>query len=181
MARGDHIYVERIGGVYAHHGIDIGDGTVIHYTASNWREPRKVQRTSIAAFARGGDIQVKNYSDFFAALNSPGTYRRKKSYQISRILNRMGGVELDNLDPSPEAVIDRAEARIGERAFSIIFHNCEHFASWCKTGISNSEQVNAAWKVTMSPPEFARYRAENLLINLFEPKWPSRRKTDGRQ
>ena len=27
MARGDHIYVRRYGGTYAHHGIDAGDGT----------------------------------------------------------------------------------------------------------------------------------------------------------
>ena len=51
MARGDHIYVERLGGVYAHHGIDTGDGWVIHYTGKNWRDPRKVQRTTIEDFA----------------------------------------------------------------------------------------------------------------------------------
>ena len=35
MARGDQIYVMRplinMDGVYEHHGIDCGDGTVIHY------------------------------------------------------------------------------------------------------------------------------------------------------
>lgn len=176
MARGDHIYVDRLRGIYAHHGIDTGDGWVIHYTGKNWRDPRKVQRTTVEDFAQGGDIQTKDYSEFFAALQSPQSYHRKKSsYQISRFLNRLGGIDLDQLDLSPDAVIDRAEARIGERAFSIIFHNCEHFSSWCKTGISNSEQVNAIWKTTMSAPEFARYRAENLLVNVFEPKWPGRR------
>ncbi len=175
MARGDHIYVERLGGVYAHHGIDTGDGWVIHYTGKNWRDPRKVQRTTIEDFAQGGEILIKDYHDFFEALKSPGTYRKKSTYQINRILNRLQGIDLDQLDPSPDAVIGRAEARIGERAFSIIFHNCEHFSSWCKTGISNSEQVNAVWKATMSTPDFARYRAENLLINLFEPKWSGRR------
>ena len=175
MAKGDHIYVERLAGVYAHHGIDTGDGWVIHYTGKNWRDPRRVQRTTVEDFARGGEVQVKDYSAFFDALQSPDTYRRRSSYQISRLFNKLQGIDLDRLDPSPDAVIDRAEARIGERAFSIIFHNCEHFASWCKTGISNSEQVNAIWKTTMTVPEFARYRADNLLINIFEPKWPGRR------
>ncbi|HRT20579.1 MAG TPA: lecithin retinol acyltransferase family protein, partial [Candidatus Hydrogenedentes bacterium] len=32
MARGDHIKVRRF--LYSHHGIDCGDGTVIHYTGS---------------------------------------------------------------------------------------------------------------------------------------------------
>ena len=26
MARGDHLYVDRMGGVYSHHGINCGDG-----------------------------------------------------------------------------------------------------------------------------------------------------------
>ena len=175
MARGDHIYVERLNGIYAHHGIDTGDGQVIHYTGKNWRDPRKVQRTGIEQFAQGGEIKTKDYTAFFESIQSPDTYQKKTSYQIARVLNRIQGVDLDQLDPSPDAVIDRAEARIGERAFSIIFHNCEHFASWCKTGISNSEQVTAVWKTTMSTPEFARYRANNVLINVFEPKWPGRR------
>ncbi|MFV0278954.1 MAG: lecithin retinol acyltransferase family protein, partial [Parahaliea sp.] len=29
MAAGDHIYAHRVGGVYAHHGIDCGNGNVI--------------------------------------------------------------------------------------------------------------------------------------------------------
>lgn len=175
MAKGDHIYVERMGGVYAHHGIDTGDGWAIHYTGKNWRDPRKIQRTTLEDFARGNEILVKDYSAFFEALKSPEAYRKKNRYQISRILNKLQGIDLDKIDPSPDAVIDRAEARIGERAFSIIFHNCEHFSSWCKTGISNSEQANAVWKAAMSTPDFARYRADNLLINIFEPKWPRRR------
>ncbi len=175
MARGDHIYVERLNGVYAHHGIDNGDGRVIHYTGKNWRDPRKVQRTTIDEFTQGGEILVKDYEVFFQALRSPGSLQQKTSYQISRFLNRLKGIDISALDLSPEAVIDRAEARIGEKAFSIIFHNCEHFSSWCKTGISNSDQVNAVWKSTMSMPEFTRYRADKLLINVFEPKWPGRR------
>jgi hypothetical protein len=175
MARGDHIYVERLNGIYAHHGIDTGEGWVIHYTGKNWRDPRKVQRTTIEEFAQDGEILTKDYTAFFAALKSPGCYQKKTSYQISRILNRLNGLDLDQLDLSADAVIDRAQARIGERAFSIMFHNCEHFASWCKTGISNSDQANAVWKATMTLPEFARYRTDNFLINVFEPKWPGRR------
>lgn len=46
MARGDQIYAYRellnLQGVYAHHGIDCGDGSVIHY-----RKPSEiVERTS---------------------------------------------------------------------------------------------------------------------------------------
>ncbi|MBX7257033.1 MAG: lecithin retinol acyltransferase family protein [Candidatus Hydrogenedentes bacterium] len=57
MARGDHIRVKRFG--YWHHGIDCGDGTVIHFTG----EPRDyrnaaIRRTSIEDFAKGGRVRV---------------------------------------------------------------------------------------------------------------------------
>lgn len=58
MARGDQIYSMRhlagISGVYEHHGIDMGDGTVIHYSKAGDRP--EIARTSRASFARGGPI-----------------------------------------------------------------------------------------------------------------------------
>ena len=109
MARGDQIYVYRellkLQGVYEHHGIDCGDGTVIHY-----RKPSEtVERTSLATFARGNQIYVKQYPVGFCFI----------------------------LD----VVVQRAESRLGERKYNMLFNNCEHFANWCKTGISDSKQV----------------------------------------
>ena len=175
MARGDHIYVERINGVYEHHGIDCGDGSVIHSTSKHWTDSPKVQHTSLAQFAKGGEVQFKDYDAFLSTLRSTGSLQQKASYQINRLLSRMRGIDLEKIDWSPEAVIARAEARIGEQAFNIVFHNCEHFATWCKTGISSSDQINAVWKATMTVSEFIHYRAEKLLLNVFEPKWPGRR------
>ncbi len=109
MARGDQIYVYReflnLQGVYEHHGIDCGNGTVIHY-----RKPSEtVERTSLATFARGNQIYVKQYPVGFCFI----------------------------LD----VVVQRAESRLGERKYNMLFNNCEHFANWCKTGISDSKQV----------------------------------------
>ncbi|GMU93074.1 MAG: hypothetical protein AMXMBFR4_21320 [Candidatus Hydrogenedentota bacterium] len=57
MARGDHIRVFRRG--YWHHGIDCGDGTVIHYTGELFnRKDAAVKRTSMEAFAKGGRVRV---------------------------------------------------------------------------------------------------------------------------
>ena len=42
---------------------------------------------------------------------------------------------------SPEKTVERAESRLGERAYNIATNNCEHFATWCKTGKSESSQV----------------------------------------
>ena len=35
----------------------------------------------------------------------------------------------------------RAMSRIGEQRYNLLFNNCEHFASWCKTGRHQSGQV----------------------------------------
>jgi len=43
--------------------------------------------------------------------------------------------------PDPELVIERAQSRLGERGYHLVFNNCEHFARWCVTGEHLSEQV----------------------------------------
>ena len=56
MARGDHLAVSR--GLYTHHGIDLGDGTVVHLTGEPFaQEGAEVRRTSRAAFAAGGRVR----------------------------------------------------------------------------------------------------------------------------
>lgn len=64
MARGDQIYVMRplinMEGAYEHHGIDCGDGTVIHYYKGG--EEAVIARTSFETFARGNPVFVKPYA-----------------------------------------------------------------------------------------------------------------------
>ncbi|MFM6196512.1 MAG: lecithin retinol acyltransferase family protein [Planktothrix sp.] len=107
MARGDQIYVFRefynLEGLYEHHGIDCGDGTVIHY-----RKPSEIiQRTSIDTFSKGKKIYLRHY---------PIRY-------------------------IPDTVLNRAQSRLGEQQYNLLFNNCEHFATWCVTGVSKSQQV----------------------------------------
>lgn len=109
MARGDQIYVYRkllkLEGIYQHHGIDCGDGTVIHY-----RKPSEVvERTSRETFTRGHKLYMREYPQGFCFI--------------------------------PDIVVQRAETRLGEKKYNLLFNNCEHFATWCKTGISDSLQV----------------------------------------
>lgn len=61
MARGDHVFVRR-GRRYSHHGIDCGDGTVIHYVGPRGTE-RIVARTSMDEFADGAKVRVRAYGD----------------------------------------------------------------------------------------------------------------------
>ena len=75
MARGDHIRVVR--NVYSHHGIDCGDGTVIHYTGdlSHIRDAR-VERTGMAVFRNGDQVDVVEHPRGFDA---DTTIRRARS------------------------------------------------------------------------------------------------------
>lgn len=109
MAFGDQVYVWRnfnnLEGVYRHHGIDVGDGSVIHY-----RKPSEIiEQTSYDTFSRGNSVYVREYPQGFCFI--------------------------------PEVVVKRAFSRLGENKYNLLFNNCEHFATWCKTGVSESQQV----------------------------------------
>lgn len=41
----------------------------------------------------------------------------------------------------PDVVVERAKSRLKEQEYNLLSNNCEHFASWCKTGISDSKQI----------------------------------------
>lgn len=118
MARGDHIYINDFNFIsYTHHGIDCGDGTVIHYTQEG------VCRVSVYEFSQGKKINTWIYDDC----------------------------------DHPNLVMLRAESRLGERDYHLLLNNCEHFVNWCKTGITESEQV----KLPLSLIDFFKWRLED--------------------
>jgi hypothetical protein len=47
---------------------------------------------------------------------------------------------------SPSETVRRARSQIGTQKgrYDLVFHNCEHFARWCKYGIAESRQVENA-------------------------------------
>ncbi len=56
MAKADHIFCHRFG--YTHHGIDLGDGTVIHYIGEPGQKANAViQQTPIDGFTKGCTLQ----------------------------------------------------------------------------------------------------------------------------
>lgn len=65
MARGDHLYVHR-GRHYTHHGIDCGDGSVIHYVGPRG-SLRRVARTPREEFAAGAQILVRQHDRHLGA------------------------------------------------------------------------------------------------------------------
>jgi hypothetical protein len=64
MARGDHIRVRRLGGLYYHHGIDLGDGTVVHFDGEPFRKFRaSIKRVSMETFSRGLPVEVVKHKN----------------------------------------------------------------------------------------------------------------------
>ena len=104
MAAADHLEVPRHHGIFNHHGIDLGDGTVAHYL-----EGREIIRSPYEEFGQGQALRVINHPD---ALPVGLTLRR-------------------------------AMGRLGEHDYNLLFNNCEHFATWCKTGRHRSHQVDS--------------------------------------
>jgi hypothetical protein len=47
----------------------------------------------------------------------------------------------------PEEAAARAELRLGDGRYHLIFNNCEHFASWCATGARRSRQAHRGLQV----------------------------------
>lgn len=63
MAKGDHVKVKRMGGLYYHHGIDIGDGTYVHYSGEPMeKQEAEVKRTTSSLFLRDGEKEIVRYS-----------------------------------------------------------------------------------------------------------------------
>jgi len=60
MARADHIRV--LQPLYYHHGIDCGNGTVIHYSGGVGRKVNAcVRRSTLDEFAEGCPVEVMTY------------------------------------------------------------------------------------------------------------------------
>ena len=104
MAAADHLEVPRQHGLFNHHGIDLGDGTVAHYL-----EGREILRSPLEEFSQRQPLRV-----------------------------------ISHVESSPVGVtLRRAMGRLGEQDYNLLFNNCEHFATWCKTGRHRSSQVNS--------------------------------------
>ena len=58
MSAADHLQVPRQHGLFLHHGIDLGDGSVAHYL-----EGREILRSPVAEFSRGEPVAAVPYAE----------------------------------------------------------------------------------------------------------------------
>lgn len=119
MACGDRVAVERLVAgstvTYLHHGIDLGDGSVVHARPDDFGRPfagGRVVRTTLEEFAAGSAVKL--------VTEPPADY-------------------------APQEVAARAIAQVGRHGYCPVIDNCEHFATWCATGRRVSRQVEIIW------------------------------------
>ncbi|XP_009794097.1 protein LEAD-SENSITIVE 1 [Nicotiana sylvestris] len=150
---GDHIYSWRNAYLYAHHGIYVGDGMVIHFTRGAGQEVgtgtvldrfifiSSPSRPSDSPCPRCGD-QSKAEGVMSSCLECflYGGELYLFQYGVSPSLfiakTRGGTCTLAPSDP-PEHVLHRAEFLLqnGFGVYNIFKNNCEDFAIYCKTGL----------------------------------------------
>lgn len=57
---GDHVYVQRVG--YTHHGVEVADGMVIHFTGTPSNKlGATIRRETLAVFKGSGMVEVRRY------------------------------------------------------------------------------------------------------------------------
>ena len=111
MALGDHIMAKRWRGLYYHHGIDMGDGTVIHLDGEPFRhKTSSVCCTTMEDFLKGNPRIVVAYKNTIPTL-------------------------------TPSETAEKARELLDTKGYNLAHNNCEHFATYCKTGESASKQV----------------------------------------
>ena len=113
-------------GFYKHYGVYAGDGKVIHFAPLSGAEIN-------AENAVVHETTVKNFL-------------------------KGGALSIDSKSEaifSRSEIVERARSQIGSKSYSLVFHNCEHFTNWCRTGVYESNQVNAAIDLAVEGVKYA--------------------------
>ena len=121
LHKGDHIAIERFDGVYSHHAIV---------------EDVETENDTINVIEYSFCVK-ENLQD----VNKPWSPEKAKVMRGKyRLKDGLFLIKHKKCLPA-DTVVLRARRRLGERKYNLLHNNCEHFALWCKTGISSSGQV----------------------------------------
>lgn len=115
---GDHLKFKGAFGYPSlyHHGVYVGNGTVVHFYAHNAKDKTNAEIQAIP-------LQQ------FIQLAAPHAVEKVQS--LRPLL--------------PRATIQqRCLSKMGEKNYHVLLNNCEHFANWATTGEHRSYQVEAA-------------------------------------
>ena len=88
----------------------------------------------------GNKVHVIEYgSDNEGYGKNKGVVRRNRVSGVSEMYKYTYYVECNH----PQQVLQRARSRLDEREYHPLMNNCEHFASWCKTGWEHCSQITS--------------------------------------
>ena len=155
--KGDILGLNRSQGIaeYEHYGIYTGDGTVVNYTTleSGFTLDLEIMETTFEKF-------LKTEKGFFILnfdhLKNPNKSGPIPVYQLNSTFSDIMETLLEIREwleksqmklYSPDETVSRARSRLGEKKYDLLLNNCEHFAIWCKTGLSKSYQIEKLLKV----------------------------------
>ncbi|KAK0599296.1 hypothetical protein LWI29_004074 [Acer saccharum] len=147
---GDHIYCWRQAFIYAHHGIYIGDGKVIHFTQGPaGQEIGNVIISSSLPAPQYSEVPCPQCGDHYSSFNNgvilscincflSGGELYLFEYGVSRayfIANVRGGTCTVATSDPPGDVLHRAYFLLenGFGNYDLFKNNCENFAIYCKT------------------------------------------------
>lgn len=99
-----------------HHGILCPDGYVIHFT-----DPQD-------EFNKGRAVILRSKLSEFIGPNSNDVYDVH--------------YEPEEIKFSQEEIVQRAQSRMHQSGYNLLFNNCESFAQWCITGSEKSAQID---------------------------------------
>ncbi|XP_009593066.1 protein LEAD-SENSITIVE 1-like [Nicotiana tomentosiformis] len=151
LKAGDHIYTWRLGYLYAHHGIYVDDGEVIHFTPTAGREigtgtvldryifssslsRRPVSHCPTCGDRPRNDGVISSCLECF--LSGGKLYRFQYGVSPGFFLAQVRGTCTFARSDSQEDVLLRAEILLGNGFgnYNLFKNNCEDFAIYCKTG-----------------------------------------------
>lgn len=119
---------------YEHYGIYVGDNKIVHYACVDKETESSVIETDFEFFLKD--------SNLYFIFDCKTAYKKIKSFHPKNLIvyNEFRTKAKLHLY-SPHETIERAYSRLGETKYNLALNNCEHFAIWCKTGLSKSYQV----------------------------------------
>ncbi|MBO4698371.1 lecithin retinol acyltransferase family protein [bacterium] len=147
---GDVVGVHRMQGIYDHYGIYTGNGGMIHYAdpSGDFGTNIVVHRTTLEKFKEGSEYLFVIDFDMFVKENTVKLFDILKPGYVDFVnLYKLFFGNNNYHIYSPEETVKNAESRLGERKYNLATNNCEHFAIWCKTGVSESTQVENLLKL----------------------------------
>ena len=118
---GLHLAVNRRGRPHHHHGIYLGDGSVVHFAGEGLSQ-------------RGAKVVREPLRKF---VSPDGVHRTRSLVPV-----RQSGERVAALDPAVTCL--RALSRLGETGYQLVANNCEHFSAWSQLGASVSFQTQRA-------------------------------------